>query len=265
MIFREIRPQAALQPYIRSYWWMDGETPALVNDTILPSGYPEIVFNLSNAIWESVHDGKAWTNPPIELIGQITQPTPISTKGHVQMLGVRFHPHTAAFFLKTGMAPLNDGIHDLSDVLNRAKGLHEALLHVPGLENKISLIEQFLLEHLPNNKRQVYKLQLLDHVLQQMQQHESVDTIAYQCNISARYLQQLFMEHLGISPRMYLKIRRFKKSMRYLNQQPRSLTSVAYECGYFDQAHFIRDFKSFTGVTPSAYKPEQFPVNQLFH
>ncbi|HEY5825191.1 MAG TPA: AraC family transcriptional regulator, partial [Cyclobacteriaceae bacterium] len=66
------------------------------------------------------------------------------------------------------------------------------------------------------------------------------------------------------TPKLYGKINRFQHSLGLINQKDTSLTDIAYEAGYFDQSHFIREFKSFTGVTPSSYSPQSFPISFAF-
>jgi AraC-like DNA-binding protein len=79
--------------------------------------------------------------------------------------------------------------------------------------------------------------------------------------MSPRYLQRLFLQYTGVTPKLYHKINRFQLSLKLVAKKDSSLTSIAYDCGYFDQSHFIREFKSFTGVTPSAYTAEAYPVS----
>lgn len=268
MIFREILPQEKLRPYVRCYWLMDSEGHIEVNDTLLPNGYMEIVFNLGNAVWESAGKGKFSVNPPIELVGQMTKPQMVKCSGHNILLGIRFHTHAAALFLNESMHLFNDGVEDLSAVLGSdTDALLQALLNMPSLSQQIALIELFLLNRLMLNERKTPIVDMLGHAVSVIQKDPSdqcVQQLATQCGISPRYLQKLFVAHLGVSPSLFLKISRFKKSLAYLNGDPGSLTAIAYNCGYFDQSHFIRDFKSFTGMTPSSYSPELFPVSQYF-
>lgn len=268
MLFKEILPQEKLRPYVHCYWLMDTGGYVQVNDTLLPNGYTEIVFNLGNAIWHSMSNGKFSVNPPIELVGQMTQPTRIKCAGHNILLGIRFHSHTAGLFLNEPMQQFNNEVQDLAAVMGSGTtSLLQALLNTPQLSQQIALVELFLLNRLQINGHRVHKIKMLGHVVRAMKEDPSdqcIQLVASQCGISSRYLQKLFIEHLGVSPRMFLKIARFKKSLEYLNGGPGSLTAVAYDCGYFDQSHFIRDFKSFTGVTPSSYSPDLFPVSQFF-
>jgi AraC-like DNA-binding protein len=71
----------------------------------------------------------------------------------------------------------------------------------------------------------------------------------------------LFLRYTGLTPKLYTKINRFQNSLQLVGRKDATLTSIAYDCGYFDQSHFIREFKSFTGITPSVYSPQNSPLN----
>jgi len=89
---------------------------------------------------------------------------------------------------------------------------------------------------------------------------KKMETVAARYGISARYMQQLFVQYTGLTPKLYSQINRFQTSLQLIREGNSSLTSIAYECGYADQSHFIREFKSFTGLTPSGYSIDNSPV-----
>ena len=93
---------------------------------------------------------------------------------------------------------------------------------------------------------------------------DNIENVASRYGITSRYLQKLFLQYTGLTPKLYSKINRFQNSLRLVTKKEISLTSIAYDCGYFDQSHFIREFKSFTGFTPSAYALENSPVTLAF-
>src|SRR3569832_1390228 len=82
-----------------------------------------------------------------------------------------------------------------------------------------------------------------------------VKKLANQYGISERYIQRLFLDGTGLTPRSFFNVRRFTKSVNLVLSSQMPLTSVAYGCGYYDQAHFIKEFKKFTGITPSEARP----------
>ena len=74
--------------------------------------------------------------------------------------------------------------------------------------------------------------------------------LAAETGFSVRYIQKLFLNYVGISPNSFYSVQRFNKSLELVRSAEMSLTNIAYECGYYDQAHFIREFRSYTGLTP---------------
>jgi len=89
-------------------------------------------------------------------------------------------------------------------------------------------------------------------------QIKSIQEISEKVNISQRQLERKFAELIGVSPKQYLRLTRIKKVIQMIeHNQSLNLTDIAYYCGYFDQAHFIKDFKHITDQTPSSYINER--------
>ncbi|MBC8082760.1 MAG: AraC family transcriptional regulator [Hymenobacter sp.] len=87
--------------------------------------------------------------------------------------------------------------------------------------------------------------------------------MVHKLGISGRYLERLFGQAVGVSPKYFCRIIRFQQTFRWLERTD-SLTAVAATCGYYDQAHFIRDFRHFTGTTPSAFRRASGPISTAF-
>ncbi|MGY0037518.1 helix-turn-helix domain-containing protein [Pedobacter sp. NJ-S-72] len=85
---------------------------------------------------------------------------------------------------------------------------------------------------------------------------ENINSVASRYGVSSRYLQKIFLNYSGLGPNLFSKIARFQKSVHLVANKDSSLTTIAHQCGYFDQSHFIKDFKFFTGSTPSRFSPE---------
>src|SRR5687767_453989 len=82
----------------------------------------------------------------------------------------------------------------------------------------------------------------------------SVQHFASKVNTSVRNFERRFVEHVGISPKMYIKLVRFNKAMSTKLAAPdKNWTAIAHECGYFDQMHFIKDFRQYTGLAPNQF------------
>ncbi len=244
---------------------MHSDVSMEIGDTIFPSGYVEIVFNLGEAVWQSTAKNGFQTDPPVEFLGQITKPMAIRANGKNDLLGVRFYAHAISFFLDCDMWELNDEIADMRDILQEPiQALQEKLLNETSFNKKIELVENFLLNRLSRNENRLNRITMMGGIINDMERSgysSNIADIASRYGISSRYLQKLFLEHVGVTPKLYNKINRFRHSLRHIGTNQNSLTSVAYQAGYADQSHFIRDFKSFAGITPSEYSPEHFPIS----
>jgi AraC-like DNA-binding protein len=151
--------------------------------------------------------------------------------------------------------------------------LHSQLLEEQETKAQIALIERFLLKRLLQRHKKSATIDRVGSLLSSIENLENkypvaaehtLGLVASQHGITTRYLHKLVQQHTGLSPREFKKIRRFQSSLRQLTLPKQPLTTIAYECGYFDQSHFIRDFKSFTGLTPSAYLESGLLINQFF-
>ena len=116
------------------------------------------------------------------------------------------------------------------------------------------------------NEKKSFRVNKVAHILTSIKRNpaeNNLSNIASKHGITPRYLHKLIYQNTGLSPTSFNKINRFQFSLKLIGKNEQPLTSIAYHCGYFDQSHFIRDFKSFTGLTPSAYLENISPVNQL--
>jgi AraC-like DNA-binding protein len=268
MNYREITPEDKLKPFIKCFYLFESDSDSEFEDVVFPSGFTEMIFNLGQGAWAASVGDKYEKTPNIEFWGQVTNPMQIRSKGKQLMLGVRFFPHAAGYFLREKVGQFNNTVSDLSDILGPSlKTLHAQLLETADLIKRIELVETYLLQRLSNDRKLNLRIEEIGQILYNINKgysENSISIIASKHGITSRYLHKLVYEHTGLSPKSFNKISRFQLSLRLIAKNEKSLTSVAYDCGYFDQSHFIRDFKSFTGVTPSAYLDNKFPVNQIF-
>jgi AraC-like DNA-binding protein len=263
MEFTHFPPSELLRPYIRHYYLFQSAVDTPFADTVFPSGDMEMIVNLGEGSWSANNK----QNPSIELWGQITKPLAIRSTGRHTMLGVKFFPHSAAYFLEEAIGNFNDQVTDLGLILGKPiQQLHEQLQDTTDTPTRIALLETFLVQKLQKTQKRAFRIDKVGHILKTMTRDPAevkINAIAIQHGISSRYLNKLIYQHTGLTPVSFNKIRRFQFSLKLIAKHNQPLTAIAYESGYFDQSHFIKEFKSFTGLTPSAYLKNMSPVNQL--
>ncbi len=129
--------------------------------------------------------------------------------------------------------------------------INEQLQNLPDLEEGKNIVEKFLLTQIRNLK----PLLPYDYAMRIMLQHEGnmrIENIAALSCLSLKQFERKCIERIGMNPKMYARILRFSKAYRMREAFPRlSWTAIAYQAGYYDQMHLIRDFKAFAGVNPS--------------
>ncbi|MFT3682883.1 MAG: helix-turn-helix transcriptional regulator [Ferruginibacter sp.] len=257
--YEEILPCDQLRPYIKCYYHSETITETVLVDHAYATGCIELMFNLGDGRWQTFTGNEFTTTPAVELWGQIIRPLTFRSLGNNKMLGIRFFPHTAFLFIDEVIERLNDRVTDPGQLEGSSiHMLHGRLLEADGLQQQVSLLDNFLLAKLAGAGKKLKNTALIHDVMNQLTREDFFDNIsnvAARYGITSRYLQKLFLTHTGITPKLYSQIQRFQKSLVLVAQQNSSLTSIAYECGYFDQSHFIRSFRSFTGQTPSSFMP----------
>lgn len=264
MKYHEIKPDNRLQQYVKCYYTYESDAATAFDDTVFPSGCMEIIFNLGTGKWQTAADNGFVTTPSIELWGQISKPLPVRSIGRNVMLGIRFFPHAAAFFLNDKINLFNNQVADFGDLSGPAvRTLYARLQETPAWQQRIALIESFLLHKLSLTESRLNKAGMVSAIMNEIGQEDffdNIETVASRHGITSRYLQKIFLQYTGLTPKLYSKINRFQNSLRLVAQKDIPLTSIAYHCGYFDQSHFIREFKSFTGFTPSGYSADSSPI-----
>lgn len=267
MIFKEIRPSLKLQAYIKCFYLYESHSDLNYDDIVFPSGTMEIIFNLGEGNWKTGKGNVFHTTPAIELWGQITKPMNIKSSGKNTMLGIRFYPHSAAYFFNENVSEFNNEVIDASDLFGTSlRSLQARLLETTDLNSRISLVEAYFLNRLILSEKKHAKIKFIGEIVNSLQNNfesENINSISVRNNISARYLNILFSQYTGLPPKLFHKINRFQYSLNLVNNNTQKLTSIAYDSGYFDQSHFIKEFKMFTGTTPTSFSLQASPINQI--
>lgn len=260
MNYKEFSPGNALKDYVKCYFICESESMMLAEDKVFATGFVEVMFNLGEYEPQTLLINEQVSKPLIQFWGQIVQPLTIKSVGRHSMFGIRFFAHTASCFLNESIEQFNNHVFDFKDVAGSSAGLLQSrLAETVLLSRRIELVEAFLLQRLSLFERKPNKIRLVNNVMQEITQDdffENINNVAARYGISSRYLQKIFLQYAGLTPNLFNKINRFQKSLQLIAKAELPLTAIAYKCGYFDQSHFIKDFKSFTGVTPSSFKPE---------
>lgn len=252
MELNPLLPSPILKPYIKNYWTFTAHKDAF-NQALYPTGFLEIAINISGGNLVTHIGNQSVKMPGMEVLGQLTIPTSITVTKGTTLLVTRFHPYAGSLFFPDQISNFTNDSIDLYDILgSEVNGLYDHITEQHTLRKKVEVLEAFLIQQLIRNKKADLKLiESLCNDICQNRESFNIEKLASRYGISKRYIQKLFLDKVGITPQRFYSLQRFNKGIALMQTSNASLTSIAYECGYYDQAHFIREFKSYTGLTPS--------------
>jgi AraC-like DNA-binding protein len=179
----------------------------------------------------------------------------IDTARDASMIGAHFRPGGANAFFGLPLSELRNSVVDLENFWNSgAQSVRDQLLEAPNPAAKFRILEEALLQHW---RRDSSHHRAVLHALERFTGEPQSMTIAKataEIGLSPRRFIQIFTEQVGMTPKVFCRVRRFQCALGEIQQSRRPVwADVAYGCGYYDQAHFINDFKAFTGITPGDY------------
>jgi AraC-like DNA-binding protein len=261
MIVRHHIPGPPLAGLVEMIWYYDDCPPAAhAYDRILPNGAMGLVINLAEDETR-VYDERDLATPIRNaggvVCGAFSRYFVIDTTEQRSVMGVSFHPGGAIAFLGLPADALRDQHVALEDVLGiRARHLRERVLTARTPEARIAIVEQELIALLARARA---RHPAIGYALRQMMMTSGttrIDAVRQETGYSAKRFIELFRAEVGLSPKRWSRLRRFQSALRqYTAGVDVSWSRVALDCGYYDQAHFVNDFRAFSGVTPSRYAP----------
>lgn len=249
-------PKPPLSKFVRLLWYYDGCVASHAKERILPTGTMEIVINLKDDVtrmYDPRDPSKCLSYRGAAMVGVMTEYAVIDTDEQMHVVGIHFAPGGGFPFFPLPMGELKDVHLSLEDLWGTsANTLRERLLAAKTADERFDLLEAALCERMLAFERPPS----VAFALQEMHQRktQSIAELVDKIGISSRRFIQLFSDHVGLTPKLFCRILRFQQVVQGIGGKGDvELSDIALECGYFDQAHFIHDFKAFSGISPTEY------------
>jgi AraC-like DNA-binding protein len=253
-------PRVELAPFIESFWFAhDDVARPHALERILPTGSAQLIVNLfedETRAYDPEAIGRCESTPGTILAGVRSRFGIIDTAEQQSVAGVCFRPGGAYPFFDAPAHEVANADVPLESLwgVQRTSILRERLLAASTADAKLDVLERTFLEAVVRDRLHravVYALTAFRHV-------PHTTTIARVTNavgLSPKRFIERFKTEVGVTPKTFCRIRRFQRALRAAHAGARvDWSDVALSCGYFDQAHFIHDFREFSGITPTLYQ-----------
>lgn len=254
MRYREYKVAPALAKNVECIWLLessDGHASS-TPERLLPDGCVELILNFGALFREHKASGQSHLQPERFVVGQMTRPVLVSPTGLVQLLGIRFAPGGTLPFFPCPPGELTNSITPLADVATILdRELSGQVYEARGLPEKIRLIEAMLIRLLRAKENSGASLQGAISRIISAGGQISVDVLANDLGISGRQMERRFLSEVGLGPKLLCRILRFQQVFRAVERADQNWAGIAADCGYYDQAHLIRDFRQFAEQTPA--------------
>jgi AraC-like DNA-binding protein len=269
MIYLRHKPAPPLSEFVDLFWLYEGYEVPHEKERLLPDGSVELVVNLREdrvRVYDSHNPERFHTIPGCLVSGPRSEFFVIDTEGESQTIGVHFKPGGAFPFFKAPATELNNQSVALEYLWGAASGLlRERLLAARSPAEKFRVLEHSLLEQLA---RPLDRHPAVKHALHRFfgwMPQPSVAQVVDEIGFSQRRFIQLFGDEVGLTPKLFCRVSRFQRVIQTAHARSEiDWAVVALDCGYYDQAHFIHDFRGFAGITPSEYLARKSPhVNHV--
>lgn len=271
MDYKTFEPHPDLQSLVKFYWTLEVPfDPKNQRQLVVPDGCIEMTFNLKDPIKRYTSETDFQLQPCGMVMGQRTQSFYIEPAGDVDSFAVCFYPYGFASFTNTSLKSLVDVETPLETIFGRQASsiLISDIREAENTSERINILEKFLFERLNESLSIDNIVKTLIDPMMVAKGQPSVKALLKSDLSKRRKLERLFRKKIGISPKQLGRALRLHATLeRLLNKDSgKSLTDIAYENDYYDQAHFIKDFKEFTGIRPKEFlSNESMALVTLFY
>lgn len=256
MIYSEHKPLKALSDYIQLIWLAESESESdtYAREKIMPDGIIEIVFHFGEPFFTYNNNGIKLKQPKAFAISQLRKFIEIESDGSIGLVSIRFYPWGAHHFFNLPIGKFLDNTIDLKHLWGNDHQIILKQLQSVTNDEKIKIIQTFLHKCLLANKKNTDGIDDLIKFIRKTRGQYSIELLCKKSGLTYKQLERKFLSTIGTTPKVFSRTTRFLHLCHNLKDyENKTLSQLTYDLGYYDQAHFIKDFKAFSGFTPKEY------------
>jgi AraC-like DNA-binding protein len=258
MIHKLRFPQLPLSQFVENLWLVEGFSADYTREKILPDGAIELIIDLDpepKHIFDDVASSDYRTVKKAWVSGERTKYIVIGAHRNQSMVGIRFRPGGAYPFFRFPISELSESVTELDLIWGSlVNEIRERLLSIESHEEKLATLETFLLMQAHRSLESNRLISFAVHQLQHSPQFLAIRDLASTIGITQKHLISQFEKVVGLRPKSFARVCKFQKVVNMIEREDEiEWSAIAYDCGYYDQAHFIKEFQNFSGLNPSTY------------
>ncbi len=249
MHFESREPANHLKGVVREYWIFENPESETHEQKIIPDGFSEIIIHYGDPF--EINNSGVWKEQERLLYSnQISKHFYLRNTGRSAMLGIKLQPTGFFRLFGNSQSEFTDKVISLNGIIDVPDSIAALVESHWSTDERIKCIESWLTEKLTGQVISQIP-EVCDFILEK-RGLISVEELATEFSISTRHLEREFKKSVGITPKLYIRIIKFSHIFNVM-QEDKPWVQVALQSGYFDQSHFIKNFKAFTGEDPSKY------------
>lgn len=243
-----------LTQVVEKMWHFEGQME-LLRERSFAKVFSEIILQLGPQFREVFEDGNTGNPFPVACAGGLTTAPSVieapATRCHV--IGIQLHAEAAYQLLAASPAELSNGTISLADALaTHTEFLSDACYHAATVVERFEIVCRWIEQRLPERDSAHSAVAWAAAQLRASRGVTAIATLQQQMSLTKSRFASLFREQIGVTPKYYGRILRFRGALSQL-QGGRALSGAALTAGYYDQAHMYRDFSEFAHMTPADF------------
>lgn len=263
--FKLYEPCEELKAYIYNYWSIKNKIDTKKTNKILSDGSLGFTINFSNPYEITLNSKETYCDAKVVLNGQTKYASFITFEKCLDAIGIRFKVGGAYKFFDEEISSLCDKNINYDESFWDFDSLYKDLITKQNNSEKIEVIEQFLINRLNTSKKENSKHTFnIVAFINECKGDISIECLCEQFSLNKRQIERIFKKEIGLSAKLFTRIIRMRNVRDSLSSlEIEKLTSTGYNNGFFDQAHFIKEFKSFMNETPKSYYQNKLSMAKI--
>lgn len=258
-----IPPDSSIAHLVDCFWVVEDDSLTASERKIVPDGFPELIFHHGDAYEIRLADGDWIRQPRALAAGQMSRHFFLRNTGRTGITGIKLRPWVLAQLCDRPMAGLKNQVPSLDAVCGHAHVLEAAVTGCRNTDARIAALSQALLD-IGSVPEPPDIVPAAIEMIFTSQGRLPVADLCTRIGTRERSLERAFAHWIGLTPKLYSRVIRLSAIFRAANGEGGSLSDLSFHAGYYDQPHFHREFKAFTGENPSRYPFARQDMANLF-